>query len=158
MLGTSLYPIFLLLRGTYASIGACYAPGPAFPIPKIDASLFESYQLTKKFDSLISKILDSPSASWSPENTSFAIQLTSRSETLWSSYYTASKLGNYTDGNPTPVSGDTAFRIASISKSFTVYGILLENGIGLEDSIRKYIPELNGETWVRLYTRKSYMC
>lgn len=143
MLLGKLSALLLLVHGVYPK--GCDEPGPAFPIPKIDASLFESYQLDKELDDLISKVLESPSLTWSPDNSSFAIQLTSRTETLWSSYYTAPNLDEYKDGSPTPVSGDTAFRIASISKSFTVYGLLLDNRIGLDDSIIKYIPELNAE-------------
>lgn len=137
------YP--LLLAIVPEVIGQCREPGPAFPPPQVDASLFESSGLAQKFNLLISDALNSTFPSWSWENSSFAIQLTSGAETLWSSYYTAPSLGNYSDGSPTPVSGDTAFRIASISKSFTVYALLLENAIGLEDRITKYLPQLKGE-------------
>lgn len=136
------YSLLLLALGAEAAIGSCWEPAPAFHPPKLDASLFESSGLAAKFDILISNALNSTSSSWSWENSSFAVQVTSGSETLWSSYYTAPSLGNYSDGSPTPVSGDTAFRIASCSKTFTVYALLLEKGIRLEDPITKYLPDL----------------
>ena len=133
------------------AIGSCYAPGPAFPIPKLTAIQSEESLIDLKLDTLVNDILtgkDAPEG-WSTKNTSFAIQLTSNKETLWQSYHTAPVLGNYTDSEPTPVTGDTVFRIASCSKVFTVYAVLLEAGIQLDDPITKYLPELakgDGET------------
>lgn len=128
------------------AIGSCYTPGPAFLTPKLTALdlQLERSLLILKLNNLINDLLigkERPDG-WSPENTSFAIQLTSNQETLWESYHTASILGNYTDSNPAPVSADTVFRIASISKTFTVYALLLENVIGLDDPITKYLPGL----------------
>lgn len=125
------------------SIGVCYTPGPAFPIPSLSASFFASSGIPSKLDNLIVSAIVRASKSWSSMNTSFAIQLTSGTETLWSSYYTATVLGDYEDGPATPVTGDTVFRIASISKTFTVYALLLEAGIRLDNPITKYLPELN---------------
>ena len=97
-----------------------------------------------QLDSLINNILtgkDAPDG-WNAKNTSFAIHLTSSKETLWQSYHTAPVLGNYTDSEPTPVTGDTVFRIASCSKVFTVYALLIEAEIQLDDPITNYLPEL----------------
>lgn len=120
---------------------ACYNPGPSFPpVDRIlNAGHFE--QLRSKLDSAIPDILGSPDG-WSTDTTSFALQVTSASEKLWDYYHTAPILGEYKDSEPTPVTGDTAFRIASISKSFTVYAVLLESKINLDDPVTKYIPEL----------------
>ncbi|HNN57078.1 MAG TPA: serine hydrolase domain-containing protein, partial [Novosphingobium sp.] len=44
-----------------------------------------------------------------------------------------------------PVSGDTGFRIASMSKAFTAYAIMLlrdEGKLRLDDPVAKYIPEV----------------
>ncbi|KAK4207241.1 beta-lactamase/transpeptidase-like protein [Rhypophila decipiens] len=37
---------------------------------------------------------------------------------------------------------DTVFRIASLSKVFPVLGVLLQNGVSIEDPVTKYVPEL----------------
>lgn len=120
---------------------ACYNPGPS--LPPVHRILSEEHfeELRFKLDSLIPDILASPDG-WTISTTSFALQITSVKEKLWDYYYTAPILGDYWDSDPTPVTGDTAFRIASISKTFTVYAVLLENKINLDDPVTKYIPEL----------------
>lgn len=40
------------------------------------------------------------------------------------------------------VDSDTVFRLASLSKVFPVLGVLLQNGVSIEDSVTKYVPEL----------------
>lgn len=123
------------------AIGTCYNPGPSFP--PVDHILTQVHFniLSLKLHSLVDDFLSRPDG-WATNTTSFAIQLTSSNETIWSRYYTAPKLGNYTDSKPTPVTGDTNFRVASISKTFTVYALLLEKRISLEDPVTKYLPEL----------------
>jgi CubicO group peptidase (beta-lactamase class C family) len=124
-----------------AAIGTCYNPGPAFPPVNHVLNQTHFDKLSAKLTEVIKDVLDSPEG-WTINTTSFAVQVTSSRETLWSHYYTAPVLGEYEDSPPTSVSGDTAFRVASISKTFTVYAILLQHGINLEDPITKYIPEL----------------
>ncbi|KAL9588731.1 MAG: hypothetical protein Q9203_002460 [Teloschistes exilis] len=83
--------------------------------------------------------------SWITNITSFSVAVTSASETLWTKSYTAPILGNYTDSLPTPVTDQTYFRIASISKIFTVLAVLLQQEAGrwsLKDPITKHVPEL----------------
>jgi CubicO group peptidase (beta-lactamase class C family) len=120
---------------------ACHHASPAFPPVHRILREEQFKQLRSALDSVIPDILSNPDG-WTTNTTSFAVQVTSANQTLWDSYYTAPILGEYKDSEPTPVTGDTAFRIASISKSFTVYAILLENKIKLDDPITKYIPEL----------------
>ncbi|KAL8839752.1 MAG: hypothetical protein Q9170_001623 [Blastenia crenularia] len=105
------------------------------------------------FEQLEAKIqhaAKSESSPWRTNITSFSIAVTSASENLWTTSHTASVLGNYTDSTPTAVSDQTYFRIASISKVFTVLAVLLQQQAGkwsLHDSITKFVPELlEGET------------
>jgi len=135
--------IYLLLVFVFQVQGfrTCYSPGPAFPPASQILNKTHFSQLGIKLDNVIERILSNPDG-WTTNTTSFAVQLTSSDETIWSHYYTAPILGQYKDSDSAPVTGDTAFRIASISKSFTVYAILLEKGINLEDPITKYLPEL----------------
>jgi len=121
--------------------GTCYTPGPSFPPADQILSKPHFAQLRTKLDSLIPDILGCHDG-WKTNTTSFAVQVTTTKESIWDHFYTAPILGDYEDSSPSPVAGDTNFRIASISKTFTVYAILLENKIGLDDSITKYIPEL----------------
>lgn len=146
MIQRSLLPLALALAGVTEAIGSCHTPGPAFP--PIDLSVPSSSfgQLSNVLDEAVENIINgSPGAdqgSWNRSTTSFAIEVTSAEKTLWGYYYTAPILGEYKDSEPTNVTGDTAFRVASISKSFTVYAVLLEKGINLEDPVTKYLPEL----------------
>lgn len=136
--------IFLLAFIVQTSaIGVCYSPGPAFP--PVDHILISTHfnQLSVKLDEVIKNVLKTPEG-WTTNTSSFAVQVTSSKKTIWSSYYTAPILGEYEDSEPSAVGGDTAFRVASISKTFTVYAVLLENKINLEDPITKYLPELLG--------------
>lgn len=135
----------LALTHLVRAIGSCYTPGPAFP--PIDRVLNKTHyvQLKVKLGKLISNVLENPNG-WTTNTTSFAIQVTSSEETIWDYFYTAPIL-NKENARKIPVDGDTAFRVASVSKSFTVYAILLEDGIGLDDPITKYIPELLHGTW-----------
>ncbi|MCJ1358694.1 MAG: hypothetical protein MMC33_008694 [Icmadophila ericetorum] len=82
------------------------------------------------------------------DTTSFSVQLTSSIETLWTHEYAAPKQGNYSDVDSVTVTGDTVFRIASCSKTFTVLALLLQNGISLDDPVSKHIPQLLGESKV----------
>lgn len=77
------------------------------------------------------------------------MQLTSSKETLWQSYHTVPVPGNYTDSEPTPITGDTVFRVGSCSKTFTVYALWFQNRIRLGDLITRFLLRLvkgDGET------------
>jgi CubicO group peptidase (beta-lactamase class C family) len=135
--------LFSLLIAPVAAIGTCYTTGPAFPPADHFLSSKKGHfkELGLKLDFVVNEVLKNPHR-WNTSITSFAAQITTSRQTIWSNYYTAPLLGEYKDSEPSSVTGDTNFRIASISKSFTVYAILLENEIGLDDPITKYIPEL----------------
>ncbi|KAI9745032.1 MAG: hypothetical protein M1818_001310 [Claussenomyces sp. TS43310] len=124
------------------AIGGCNNPGPAFlPIDhSVDKSHF--HELAEALDHVVRGIYDDTSKAWDLRMTSFALQVTSNNRTIWEHYHTASVLGENQGPEPKTVKGDTAFRIASMSKTFTVYALLLESRISLEDPITKYLPEL----------------
>lgn len=133
--------LFALVAPVIVS-AACYNAGPAFP--PVHRILREEHfdKLRATLDGLIPEILGNPDG-WTINTTSYAIQVTSANQSLWNSYYTAPILGEYVDSEPTPVNGDTAFRIASVSKTFTVYAALRNpDFVSLDHSIAAYIPEL----------------
>lgn len=109
-------------------------PGPAtFPLT-LRTTNDDIIELRNRLDDSINSLLrDSESDIWRQE--SWAVQLTSAEETLWSSFSNASDL-------KPEVNGDTSFRIASISKTITMYALLLEKSIALDDPVTLYIPEL----------------
>lgn len=98
-----------------------------------------------KLETTIQQAAKSESSPWRTNITSFSIAVTSASETLWTSSYTAPVLGNYIDSSPSNVTEHTYFRIASISKVFTVLAALVKQQAknwSLQDPITKYVPEL----------------
>ncbi|KAF2485669.1 putative FLP FmtA-like protein, betalactamase [Neohortaea acidophila] len=79
--------------------------------------------------------------------TSFSVQLTSNTESLWTQFHTARKFNESRPGDR-HVDGDSVYRIASISKLFTTLGLLYQHDAGnvsLDDPISKYIPKLSGD-------------
>jgi len=135
----------------------CYVPGPAFPRPHLTKNDPALKPLLKRLDNLVSSVLShshDPSSPWQVNTTSFAIHLTSSVETLWTTHFTAPILGNYTDGEPTQVTGDTIFRAASsASKLFTAYASLLQEKGRWDDPITDFVPELKGEPWSEITLR-----
>lgn len=124
-----------------------YVPGPAFPPLSLDADSEVARALQAKLGDVVRTVLldQNYHTEWSPTTSSFAIQLTSADETIWTSYHTADVTGNV-GAVQQQVSGGTVFRIASITKTFTVLALLLDKSIFLDDSIIEYIPELSSSS------------
>ncbi len=123
----------------------CYNPSRPFPVPELQA---DDIALVSRFRDVETEIQNAIYSADPPFNlsiTSFTVEVTSAEQTLWGHYHTAPLLGNYTDSEPTRASLNTAFRIASISKVFTVLAVLLQEKAGylsLRDPVTKYIAEL----------------
>ncbi|KAI4147406.1 MAG: hypothetical protein L6R39_003121 [Caloplaca ligustica] len=91
----------------------------------------------------------SESSQWITNVTSLSIAVTSSSEALWTTSHTAPILGHYSDSLPRNVTDETYFRIASISKVFTVLAALIQQADGkwsLKDPITRWVPELRNNT------------
>ena len=124
---------------------SCFEPSEPLPAPHLNPGSPDLLALFSGLDSTIEEALTQTTAGWNTTITSHAIDVTTASETLWQSFHTAPLLGEYNDGGPTNVTGNTAFRIASISKVFTVLAILLQQQEGilnLKDPVTKYLPDL----------------
>lgn len=72
-------------------------------------------------------------AGWQTNTTSFSIALTAGRQRLWEYHHTAGGGGS--------VTGDTQFRVASVSKVFTDL-LLLKLGLPLDEPVTTYLPEL----------------
>ncbi|CUS10218.1 unnamed protein product [Tuber aestivum] len=128
---TNLLLLTFLLPHLPTIAAKCYPPGATFPAP--------DYALLPPPDI---KLPTSAEAPWPANITSYAVQVTTAEKTIFSAYHTAEILGEYRDGEPSDVTGDTYFRIASNTKVFTVLAVLLTEGMSLDDGVLKYIPEL----------------
>lgn len=135
----------LLLAAALVAVASarCYEPTIAHPLPEYDA---DDALLKHVFAEINTAIVNAASA---PEfsATSFSVEITSSKETLWSKHHTANERNASRPDIP-EVNGDALYRIASITKTFTVLGILYQEKAGnlsLDDPVNKYIKELKQE-------------
>ncbi|KAL8889299.1 MAG: hypothetical protein Q9192_006040 [Flavoplaca navasiana] len=120
-------------------------PTNPFPPPTLRAGDAGLDAVFEGLEYRIQQAALSESSPWITDITSFSVAVTSASESLWTTSYTAPSLGNYSDGPPSLMSDQSYFRIASISKVFTVLAVLLQEQAGkcnLRDPITRHIPEL----------------
>ena len=132
----------LLLASITTTRGALFDPSPAFPVPSWPNG---AEVLRNPFDDIEAKLKAIVSdEKW--DAASFSVAVTSDTETLWDTFHTARKR-NKTRPGVNHVDGDSLYRIASITKTFTVLGLLYQHQTGrlhIDDPIKKYIPELEG--------------
>lgn len=124
---------------------SCINPSEPFPAPTLKPDDIDVRSIFRSLEARLAQIVSDGKAPWNTSVTSFAIEVTSAETTLWRSYHTAPQLGEYPNSQKVTVDGDKAFRIASISKVFTVLAILLqqqEGKLSMKDPVTKYIPEL----------------
>jgi len=118
----------------------CYETSIAHPLPDLDPQDAVLKHAFATIDKALKRVIDVPEFA----STSFSVEITSSKETLWSRYHTARERNASRPDIP-EVNGDALFRIASISKTFTVLGILFQHEAGnlsLDDPVDKYIKEL----------------
>lgn len=142
----SLKHIFIVISLAALGTCSCYAPNPAFPVPSWPNGHHTLKAAFKDLDKQYDTVIRDPKF----ENTSFSIEVTSTSETLWSYHHTASNLNSSRPGD-TNVSSDSLYRIASITKTFTILAILYQQAAGnlsLDDPVTYYIPELNSSDYI----------
>jgi CubicO group peptidase (beta-lactamase class C family) len=136
-------PFVLGLLWVALASANCYEPSQAHPLPEFDP---EDVLLKNAFAS-IEVALNLAVAAPEFDATSFSIEVTSSKESLWSQHHTARER-NVSRPDIPEVNGDAVYRIASITKAFTVLGILYQHAAGnlsLDDTIDNYIQELNEE-------------
>lgn len=137
--------IFLTTLLTLAQ-SSCDAPSPAFPLPDFNnhgpALTETTHQIIFALKSIISK----------PEynTTSFSVEITSQFKSLKSLQHTARERSDLFGGGAKIVNNDTRYRIASMTKPFTVLALLKLQKAGklnLDDPVLKYLPGLeDGQT------------
>lgn len=140
-------PVFLA-----STTAQCFDPSPAFPVPswgqngKSLASTFD--RIEQDVGAIVSKTAYNAS--------SFSIELTSASETIWSMHHTASHRDEDRPGTIT-VDENSIFRISAITKVFTVLALLQQHQSGtlsLDDPISKHLSELDGDiSWANITLR-----
>ena len=124
------------------TLGSCSQPSPSFPLPDYSKHqsvfLYALQEIQHKLESLV--------ANETFDTTAFSIEITSSKQTLWSSFHTAKEQDSLRPGADV-VNGNSAYRVASITKTFTTLGILQQHAAGrlnLDDSIDTYLTKLKG--------------
>jgi CubicO group peptidase (beta-lactamase class C family) len=134
--------LYTLLFAAVAS-AECYEASIAHPLPDLEPN---DAILKHAFASISTELTIAAAA---PEfaSTSFSVEVTSSKESLWSYHHTALKRNASRPDIP-QVGGDALYRIASITKTFTVLGILYQHqasNLSLDEPIERYIKELREE-------------
>jgi CubicO group peptidase (beta-lactamase class C family) len=122
---------------------ACYEPNDAHPPPDYDAN---DPVLQDAF-AFITQSLKTAVGGPDSLATSLSVEVTSSTESLWSLHHTALRR-NHSRPDIPEVNGDALYRIASITKTFTVLGLLYQHEAGnlsLDDPVDRYIEELRGK-------------
>ncbi|KAL8652273.1 MAG: hypothetical protein Q9226_004342 [Calogaya cf. arnoldii] len=138
---------YLILGGLCAILVQSFRLEPTnpFPPPILHKESPGINAVLKCLENKFQNAARSEASPWITNITSFSVAVTSATETLWTTSYTAPILGNYSDGPPSSMSDQSYFRIASISKVFTVLAVLIQEKAGncsLRDPITNHVPEL----------------
>ncbi|KAG9195766.1 hypothetical protein G6011_00887 [Alternaria panax] len=131
--------LFTLLLAACVS-AKCFEPDIAHPPPEYHV---HDPLLQEAFESINTALTVAVAA---PEHarSSFSVEITSSKGTLWSQHHTARERNASRPDIP-KVNGDALYRIASITKTFTVLGILYQHAAGnlsLDATVNTYLKEL----------------
>lgn len=135
------FTFILVLASSQRAYSSC-EPEISYPAPVYDLSTLErTFQV---IDSSLNQLIKAGDYNGS----SFSLEISSPSQTLYTKYHFDKSLGG------SPINDSSAYRIASNTKLFTTLGILKQEAagkLGLDDEVTKYIPGLlNGTskiTW-----------
>lgn len=141
-----LYPantlsLILLAAQTYAE---CYDPTPAFIPPK--SSTYRDSPILKNALEYITGSLGRLIAEPAFDASSFSIEVTTSTHSLWELHHTARDKDPERPGAEN-VDGESVYRIASITKAFTVLAIIQQHVAGnlsIDDTIDQYL-DLRGD-------------
>jgi hypothetical protein len=121
---------------------ACYEPSFAHPPPKYDRDHPILKDALTHLHDVLTVALGDPKFN----STSISVEVTSSQESLWEFHHTARERNASRPDIP-HVNGSALYRIASITKTFTVLGLLQQHAAGnlsLDDPVDRYLTELKG--------------
>ena len=139
MASLSLILLFLLISPL--SSASCDSPTPAFPPPDFD----RHRPSLRSTSNRIRNAIKSLSRRDEFNKTSFSLEVTSQTHTLFSTHHTA-KIRSGLRRGAEAISNITAYRIASMTKPFTVLAILQQQQAGnlsLDNPVSDYVSALN---------------
>lgn len=120
------------------SLEYCPPTGPVLPPPVLPRA--DGFDVGPLRDTL-TELVNDPDAPFDTTVNSFSLTVTTLEDDIFQFHHTAEKISNI--GVPT-VNGDTIYRIASVTKLFTVLSLLLQEGLDIDGFVWQHIPELAG--------------
>ena len=120
---------------------SCSSQSPFYSPPAYSRQSSEIWEAFGQIEASLSRLIHNNS---NLNTSSYSIEVTSSQSTLWSTFHTATDR-NLTRPGAETVDESSRYRIASITKVFTVLGILQQHAAGnlsLDDVVDKYIPAL----------------
>ena len=133
--------ILLFLFTSPFTSATCDSPTPAFPPPDFDHHRPSLQSTTNRIYNAIKSLSQQDEYS----KTSFSLDVTSQARTLISIHHTAKVRSSLRRGAK-EISNTTAYRIASMTKPFTVLAILQQHQAGnlsLDDPVSNYVSAIN---------------
>ncbi|KAI4610098.1 uncharacterized protein J4E87_010854 [Alternaria ethzedia] len=122
----------------------CFEPTIAHPPPRYNVGDPLLQDAFKSINMALTAAVAAPEF----DRTSFSVEITSSKDTLWSRHHTARERNASRPDIP-EVNGDALYRIASITKTFTVLGILYQHAAGklsLDATVNTYLKELGDKS------------
>ncbi|KAE9374124.1 putative FLP FmtA-like protein, betalactamase [Stipitochalara longipes BDJ] len=137
---------FCLLLGTIVTqvLARCYDPSPAFSLPKHHA--YQDSEFLKKDLQLIGNKLEKLISDSKFDISSYSIEITTSEGTLWEDHHTAKEKDAKRPG-ATEITGNSVYRMASVTKCFTTLALLQQHiagNLSLDDTIDMYLSDLSG--------------
>ena len=133
--------ILLILLIIPNSSASCDSPTPAFPPPDFDRHATWLQSTSNRIHNAIKSLSQQDEYN----TTSFSLEVTSQTHSLFSIHHTA-KIRSSLRRGADQISNTTAYRIASMTKPFTVLAILQQQqggNLSLDDPVSRYISALN---------------
>ncbi|KAF7116146.1 hypothetical protein CNMCM5793_004166 [Aspergillus hiratsukae] len=146
--------ILTLLNLIHCIVAICSTQSPFHPPPSYSRQSFEVWEALGIIEASLSTFLRNSN---NLNTSSYSIEITSSQSTLWSTFHTA-KDKNLTRPGAERVDETSRYRIASITKVFTVLGLLEQHAAGnlsLEDTVDKYVPQLRSSHHRRIESTSS---
>lgn len=125
-------------------LARCYDPSPAFPLPKYQA--YRDSELLKRDFQLIGSKLEKLIADSKFDISSFSIEITTSQGTLWENHHTSKEKDPKRPG-AIEITGNSVYRMASVTKCFTTLAILQQHiagNLSLDDTVDMYLSDLSG--------------
>ncbi|EXJ58524.1 hypothetical protein A1O7_05950 [Cladophialophora yegresii CBS 114405] len=132
--------LLLLIAGLPVIQAICSSQSPFYPPPTYDGHASEIWETFSQIEASLATLTRNNNTAL--DASSYSIEVTSSQGTLWSTFHTA-RAKNETRPGAVQVNSTSRYRIASITKVFTVLGVLHLHGEGrlaLDDSVAKYVP------------------